>query len=120
MIMPRLKAAFRFAAFSLALATSPALADVVKPVHAIAMHGQPKYAAGFKHFDYVNPQAPKGGTFRTSGFGSFDSLNGFALKGEAANGLGMIYDSLTTASADEPFTRYGLLAESMEIGRAHV
>lgn len=115
MIMPRLKAAFRFAAFSLALATSPALADVVKPVHAIAMHGQPKYAAGFKHFDYVNPQAPKGGTFRTSGFGSFDSLNGFALKGEAANGLGMIYDSLTTASADEPFTRYGLLAESMEI-----
>lgn len=115
MIMPRLKAAFRFAVFGFVIATSPALAEVVKPVHAIAMHGQPKYAAGFKHFDYVNPQAPKGGTFRTSGFGSFDSLNGFALKGEAANGLGIIYDTLTTSSADEPFTRYGLLAESMEV-----
>jgi len=83
--------------------------------NSIAMHGDAKYADDFKHFDYVNPAAPKGGTMRTSGFGSFDNLNGFSIKGEAANGLGMIYDSLTTSSADEPFTRYGLLAESMDV-----
>ena len=96
-------------AVSLMLAT-PAWAG-----NSIAMHGDAKYPDGFKHFDYVNPQAPKGGTMRTSGFGSFDNLNGFSIKGEAASGLGMIYDSLTTASGDEPFTRYGLLAESMDV-----
>ena len=110
-------------------------AQAAEKTHAIAMHGAAKYPAGFAHFDYVNPDAPKGGAMRTSGFGSFDSLNPFALKGESASGLGVIYDTLTTSSADEPFTRYGLLAESMDmpedrswivfhlrkkIGRAHV
>jgi len=90
-------------------------AQAAEKTHAIAMHGAAKYPAGFAHFDYVNPDAPKGGAMRTSGFGSFDSLNPFALKGESASGLGVIYDTLTTSSADEPFTRYGLLAESMEM-----
>jgi microcin C transport system substrate-binding protein len=85
------------------------------PVHALAMHGSPKYGPDFPHFDYVNPDAPKGGNVRLAAIGSFDSLNPFIIKGEAAAGIGGLYDSLTTASADEPFTRYGLLAESMEV-----
>jgi len=98
------------------LAVSSGLADSpVAKTHAVAMHGHPKYPADFTHFDYVNPDAPKGGTVRLAGLGSFDSLNPFIIKGQAADGLGGIYDSLTTASADEPFTRYGLLAESMEL-----
>ena len=97
------------------LALSLLLATPAWGQNSIAMHGQAKYAAGFKHFDYVNPNAPKGGTMRTSSLGSFDSLNAFAIKGEVADGLGRIYDSLTAASQDEPFTRYGLLAESMDV-----
>lgn len=89
--------------------------STITKTHAVAMHGQPKYPADFTHFDYVNPDASKGGTVRLAGLGSFDSLNPFIIKGQAADGLGGIYDSLTTASADEPFTRYGLLAESMEL-----
>ncbi len=119
MYTPTPKAAFAAVFFALTLVAAfcgPAkAAEMLRPVHAIAMYGTPKYAPGFKHFDYVNAQAPKGGTFRTSGFGSFDSLNGFAIKGEVADGLGAIYDTLTVASADEPFTRYGLLAKSMEM-----
>ncbi len=85
------------------------------PVHALAMHGVPKYQPGFKHFDYVNPNALKGGMVRQAAVGSFDSLNPFIIKGDSAFGIGSIYESLTTASADEAFTRYGLLAESMEL-----
>ena len=81
--------------------------------HAIAMHGQPKYAADFSNFAYVNPQARKGGSLRLGGFGSFDSLNSFAIKGSAADGLGLIYDTLTKASADEAFTHYGLVASAI-------
>ena len=104
------------AALALMLTTAgPAAAETAKTLHGIAMHGAPKYPAGFKHFDYVNPDAPKGGTVRQASIGSFDSLNPFIVKGESAAGIGAIYDSLTKASADEPFTRYGLLAESMEI-----
>jgi microcin C transport system substrate-binding protein len=91
-----------------------ALAD--QPVNGlgIAMHGAPKYKDDFKHFDYVNPNAPKGGEIKLAAIGGFDTLNGFVIKGRAAAGLGSIYDSLTTASADEPFTQYGQLAEKVE------
>jgi len=85
-----------------------------KPEHAIAMHGAPKYGPGFKHFDYVNPNAPKGGALKVAATGGFDSLNGFIPKGEAADGLGQIYDTLLTSSADEAFSAYGLLAETVE------
>jgi len=84
------------------------------PAHGQAMHGQAKYAAGFKHFDYANPDAPKGGDVKLSTTGSFDSFNNFIIKGEAAAGLGNLYDTLLVPSADEAFSAYGLLAESVE------
>lgn len=83
--------------------------------HAIALHGEPKYGPDFAHFEYVNPAAPKGGLVRMGGFGSFDNLNPFILKGEAADGLGMMYDTLLQSSADEPFSEYGLLAASIDL-----
>lgn len=87
------------------------------PRHALTLYGEaPKYPADFTHFDYVNPDAPKGGTLRQAGFGSFDSLNPFINKGVAADDIGLIYDTLTTNSLDEPFTVYGLLAERIEKG----
>ena len=91
-------------------------------VHAAAQHAltlydeKPKYSADFTHFDYANPDAPKGGTLREAGFGSFDSLNPFINKGVAADDVGLIYDTLTAQSLDEPFTVYGLLAERIEKG----
>lgn len=102
----------------LQLAALPApAAPAVVTTHALAMHGTPKYGPGFKHFDYVNPKAPKGGSVRLAATGTFDSLNPFILKGQPAIGLGGLYDTLTVASADEPFTQYGLLAKSMEVPR---
>jgi microcin C transport system substrate-binding protein len=83
--------------------------------HAIAMHGEPKYSADFRHFDYVNPAAPKGGTLRLHVIGTFDSLNKHIPKGNAAAGINYLYDTLTTASQDEPFTQYGLLAKTVEL-----
>jgi len=85
------------------------------PVHGLAMHGSPKYGPDFKHFDYVNPNAPKGGTIRVGGLGSYDSFNSIISKGETADGLGYIYDTLMVASIDEPFTKYGLLAQSVDM-----
>ena len=83
--------------------------------HALTLYGEPpKYPSDFSHFEYVNPDAPKGGTLRLSGFGSFDSLNGFISRGAAADQLGLIYDTLTFHALDEPFTEYGLLAERIE------
>lgn len=83
--------------------------------HAVAMYGEPKYGPDFTHFDYVNPNAPKGGRLRLSAIGTFDTLNGFILRGIQADGLGMLYDTLTAHSMDEPFSEYGLLAEAIEI-----
>lgn len=85
------------------------------PVHAASIYGEPGYAADFSHFAYANPAAPKGGALRLDDTGTFDSLNPWIMKGNSAAGIGRIYDTLTTASLDEPFTQYGLLAKSMEI-----
>ena len=82
--------------------------------HAIAMHGSPKYSSDFKHVDYVNPNALKGGKVTFSSTGSYDSFNPFILKGSAAAGIGNLYETLTTSSSDEAFTEYGLIAESIE------
>lgn len=82
--------------------------------HAISLIGKPKYPANFTHFDYVNPNAPKGGKVRLSAIGSFDSLNPFILKGVSATGVGFIYDQLMDSSLEEPSTAYGLLAEWVE------
>lgn len=83
--------------------------------HGIAMHGDLKYPPGFKHFDYVNPDAPKGGQVIQAAIGTFDSFNSFIIKGTAADGLGLIYDSLLSRAQDEAFSLYGLLAESLEV-----
>ncbi|MGA6926081.1 MAG: ABC transporter substrate-binding protein, partial [Desulfosarcina sp.] len=91
-----------------------AAADVTRS-HAIAMNGQPKYGPGFSHFDYVNPRAPKRGTMRQAAIGTFDSLNPFIAKGNPADGLGLTTDTLMVGSKDEPFTHYGLIAETIEV-----
>ena len=83
--------------------------------HAISVFDKIKYNKDFKHFDYVNPSAPKGGRIRLAERGTFDSLNQFILKGVPAIGLDSIYESLLVTSLDEPFTAYGLLAKTLNI-----
>jgi microcin C transport system substrate-binding protein len=90
-----------------------AVAADPKPAHAIAMHGTPKYGPAFTHFDYVNPGAPKGGSIINEATGTYDSFNPFILKGVSAAGIGLLYESLMTSSADEAFTKYASLAESV-------
>ena len=84
-------------------------------VHAISVFGDIKYDKNFIHFDYVNPNAPKGGKIKLAERGTFDSLNQFVLKGLPAIGLDYIYESLLKESLDEPLTAYGLLAERLNI-----
>ncbi|WP_224016745.1 extracellular solute-binding protein [Paraburkholderia tropica] len=87
-------------------------------VYAIAQYGEPKYPADFKHFDYVNPDAPKGGTLVLANpdrLTSFDKFNPFTLRGNSAPGLGMLFESLTTGSMDEVASAYGLLADDIRI-----
>ncbi len=103
------------AAFVLALMLAgPALA--AEPVHGIAMHGNPKHPPGFTHLPYVNPEAPKGGRLVLGSLGTFDSLNPFIIKGVSPGNLReYVYESLLARSGDEPFTLYGLIAESIEL-----
>ena len=84
--------------------------------HATALNGTPKYAAGFAHFDYVNPDAPKGGQARLAVIGSFDTFNALPEKGEAASGLALTHETLMTGSLDEVAisAEYGLLASEMK------
>lgn len=99
------------------LAAAPALpvqAQEGVKLHALTLGDAPKYGPDFKHLDYVNPDAPKGGTITTGATGTFDSFNGFIVKGTPA-GLGGLYDTLTTQTEDDSMTEYGLLAESMEV-----
>ncbi len=86
------------------------------PRHGIAMHGAPQYTEGFPHFDYVNPEAPKGGVLRMAVVANgFDTFNPFVIRGVAAAGINAyLYDTLMEPSADEPFSAYGLIAESIE------
>jgi microcin C transport system substrate-binding protein len=103
-------------ALTLALVTPASVrAQEVAPSHGVAMHGDLKYGPAFEHFDYVNPEAPKGGTVTFASIGSFDTLNPFIIKGTGADGLGFLFETLTTQSEDEPFSEYGLLAESIEM-----
>ncbi len=95
------------------LALADALAASSKVTHGLALHGEPKYGPDFKYFDYVNPDAPKGGGIRLAVAGTFDSFNPFIPKGNP--GAGLSTQSLMTNSADEPFTEYGLIAESVEV-----
>ena len=77
----------------LAPPVSTASADSpVKTLYSISLLGQPKYPADFKHFDYVNPDAPKGGELKRAAIGSFDSFNPFIIKGQAAAGSTLLYE----------------------------
>jgi microcin C transport system substrate-binding protein len=94
------------------LANSDSTEKITKS-HAIAMHGDHKYPADFTRFEYTSDKAKKGGVLRLFGTGTFDSLNGHIAKGNVAQNVELIYDSLTISAADEPFTQYGLLAHTI-------
>ena len=109
----RIIAAFAVAtALALPASLTSAQDQTVHKAHAIAMHGEPKYGPDFEHFDFVNPNAPKGGTLRLSATGTFDSFNPFNSKGTPGPAAGI--ETLLTQSDDEAFTMYGLLAETIE------
>ena len=96
------------------LAFSPLAAQEAPWRHGSALLDEPKYPQGFPHFDYVNPNAPKGGLVRLGALGTFDSFNVVVagVKGSPEQGLGLIYETLTASALDEPSASYGLLAES--------
>ncbi|MEQ8734302.1 MAG: extracellular solute-binding protein [Rhodospirillaceae bacterium] len=114
---------------SCVLTSGTANAEYNKPVHGFAIHGEPKYSENFPHFDYVNPDAPKGGAIVLDAPApTFDTLNPFILKGTSAAGLYRLhqhdylpsvvpvtFESLMIGSLDEPFTMYGLVAETIEV-----
>ncbi len=83
--------------------------------HGLSLFGDVKYPQGFKHFEYVNPQAPQGGTVRRVAFGTFDNFNQVVagVKGSLASGLELINETLTVPALDEVSTEYGLLAEAV-------
>lgn len=104
---------------SILLAATLSLSGNAFAAHAFALYGTPKYPANFKHFDYVNPEASRGGVLylanpdrRTS----FDKFNPFSLKGVSAAGVSnLMFETLATGSSDEVASMYGLLAEDMEL-----
>jgi len=96
----------------LCCAAAPSLAQ---PRYGLSLFGDLKYPPGFKHFDYVNPDAPKGGAIKYEAIGTFDSFNPFILKGDPAAGAGLMFDTLMVRSDDEPASSYGLIAQSVEV-----
>ena len=106
------------AAVHIAVLTTVAWAE---PRHGMSAFGDLKYPSDFPHFDYVNPNAPKGGAFRLHSIGTFDNLNPFVLKGTRLRGdaaialSGLPYDSLMVRALDEPDAMYGLVANRVEI-----
>lgn len=95
-----------------------AFAPAYAASHALTLFEEPKYKAGFTHFDYVNPHAPKGGLVRLDYPAAFDSLNPYILKGVPAPGMGgLVFESLMTRSLDEPQAYYPLLAQSVDYNR---
>ena len=107
--------AFVLTLAALFVAAAPVLAE---PRHGLSAFGVLKYPPGFSHFDYVNPDAPKGGRLSmigTAGLTTFDSFNNYILKGDPAQGLAFLFDSLMTRALDEPDAVYGLVASSAEV-----
>lgn len=99
----------------LPLLPRPAAAQDKVWKHGLSLFGEPKYPAGFEHFEYVNPAAPKGGNVRQIAFGTFDNFNQVVagVKGSLAMGTNLFTETLTTSALDEVSTEYGLLAESV-------
>lgn len=96
-----------------AVLLSPAHAE---PAHAIAMHGNPALPAGFPNFPYAVPDAPKGGRVSLGSSSSFDNLNPMIVRGEPVQGIReFVVESLMARSQDEPFTLYGLIAETIDV-----
>ena len=94
------------------LASTAAFAE---PQHGISMHGAPLHGPDFEHFSYANPNAPKGGDLKLAAIGSFDSLNPLIIKGASGGGIrDYVFESLMARAYDEPFSLYGLLAETVE------
>ncbi len=103
------------AAAILCLALLSEAAAGAGPRHAIAMHGEPAYAPGFSHFNYANPNAPKGGKLTQGIVGTFDSINPFVIRGNPfLQFRSYVVESLMVRSQDEPFTLYGLIASAVE------
>ena len=108
------------AAFAAIVISAPALALDGKPgahggkvYYAYSIEAEPLYPEGFKNWNYVNPNAPKGGEFRSAGIGTFDSLNPYNGKGRPSSAIGA--ETLMTTNADELSMQYGLLAETVEV-----
>ncbi len=100
------------------LAFSPAFG--AEKQAAFSLYDTPKYKAGFDHFEYVNPDAPKGGTVKLAETGTFDSVNPFILKGVKAPGIGDTFETLMVSSLDEPMSMYGLIAEDITVADDHL
>src|SRR5436190_1449654 len=105
-------------ALALLIAVAAPLRVSAEPSHGIAMHGEPALPAGFDHLPYANPDAPKGGRIVFGQQGTFDTLNPYAVRGIAARGIAApeayVFQSLMQRSFDEPFSLYGLIAQSIE------
>ena len=99
----------------LAFAQASDAAETATPAHGVAMYGDLAYPPDFTHFAYADPDAPAGGEVVYSALGSFDSLNPFILRGQPAAGIGIVFETLTARALDEPFSAYGLLAETIEM-----
>ena len=100
----------KFLCLFLMLWTIPAFAD-----HGLALHGLPKLPKDFKHFDYVNPTAPKDGILKAAMPHGFDTLNPFSINGVAPAGINLTHDTLMKANANESFTQYGLIAQDINL-----
>lgn len=103
------------ACLAFALFITPALAE---PRQGLSAFGDLKYPPDFKNFDYVNPDAPKGGRIASRGIlaiDTFDSFNGYILKGNPAQNIGLLFDTLMTRANDEPDAVYGLVAKSADL-----
>lgn len=106
----------RTALFLLALLLSgPALAEAPTRGHAVSIYGTPALPPDFAHFPYANPDAPKGGDVALAAVGSFDSFNPFIVRGTAAAGVSVLWDTLLRANADEANAAYGHIARTVEI-----
>ena len=102
-----------YSCFVFVLVSISGMSFAEQPQHGLSLFGNLKYSHNFTHFDYVNPQAPKGGKVRYATVGSFDSLNPFILKGVPAVGSGLPFESLLVSASDEPDSAYGLIAEKV-------
>jgi len=120
--MPTLNPIRRTAQFLLLALLVGMVANSAQAAQGISQYGKPKYADGFTHFDYVNPNAPRGGTLTLPNPGqrtSFDKFNPFTLRGVTAPGIELMFESLAEGSADEVSSIYGLLAEDIAVAPDH-